>query len=262
MGETGICGRKRAAMCAASVIGMFLLSGVRVSAETLYTNPETGYEVILEDDADLLTAEEETALSEKMKGITEWGSAAFKSIDENEATTANYIERYYRELFGTESGTVFLIDMDNRNIWLKNNGAISRIVTDGYSDTITDNCYHSASRGDYSGCATEAFAEIEALLSGSRIAQPMKYVSNALLAGILALLLNYLLMRWMAKNRVPGKRKLLAGMQYHCTLTKPQAEHLEQTKRYSPQSSGSGGSSGSSGGGGGGSSGSGGGHSF
>jgi len=264
MVETGICGGKRAAMFAASAIGMFLLSGVRASAEALYTNPETGYEVILEDDADLLTAEEEAVLAEKMKDITEWGSAAFKSIDENDTTTANYIEGYYRELFGTESGTVFLIDMDNRNIWLKNNGAISRIVTDGYSDTITDNCYHSASRGDYSGCATEAFAEVETLLSGSRIAQPMKYVSNALLAGILALLLNYFLMRWASKNRVPGKGELLAGMQYHCTLTKPQAEHLEQIKRYSPQSSGSGGSSGSSsgGGGGGGSSGSGGGHSF
>lgn len=257
-------GLKRSAALGFAVLALSLLFEARVSAAVLYTNPDTGYVVILEDDANLLTDEDEAALAEKMEKITKWGSAAFKSIDENPTSTARYIESYYREKFGKDSGTVFLIDMDNRNIWIKNNGQISRIITNSYSDTITDNSYRYASRGDYFGCAMEVFSEIETLLAGNRIAQPMKYVSNAFLAVILALLFNYFLMRRASKNRVPGERELLAGMQCRYTLTNPQARHLMQTKRYDPQTSDSGSSGGgsSSGGGGGGSSGSGGGHSF
>lgn len=263
-----IMGEKRslkgAAVLGLAVLLSSLFFGIKASGETLYTNRDTGYAVILEDDAGLLTDEEEAALAEKMQEITEWGSVAFKSIEVNGTTTAGYIESYYREKFGRDSGTIFLIDMDNRNIWLKNDGKISRVITDSYSDTITDNCYRYASRGDYYGCALEAFTEIETLLSGHRIAQPMKYAGNAFLAAILALLFNYFLMRRAAKNRVPKERELLAGMRYRYALTEPKAEHLGQVKHYSPQSSSSSGSGGSSssGGGGGGSSGSGGGHSF
>ena len=218
------------------VIGLWLSFESRAFGAVLYTNPDTDYVVVLEDDADLLDDEEEAELMEKMQEITRWGSAAFKSIDENVTSTERYIESYYREIFGRETGTAFLIDMDNRNIWLKNNGQISRIITNSYSDTITDNSYRYASRGDYFGCAMEVFDEIETLLSGSRIAQPMEYVSKAGLA---------------------------AGIAHRYSLTNPQATFLKQTKHYDPVSSDSGGSdSGSSGGGGGGSSGSGGGHSF
>lgn len=244
-----------------SVLLLSLFIGQQVWAKTVYTNPETGYRVVMEDTAGLLTAEEESMLAEKMQAITAWGNAAFKSISENSTTTERYIEDYYRELFGWDSGTVFLIDMDNRNIWLKNDGQISRIVTNSYSDTITDNTYRYASRGDYYGCAQEAFAEIETLLSGNRIAQPMKYISNALLAVILALLINFCIMRLVSRNRIPGQKERLRRMKYHYSLTDTQAKYIRTTKRYDPPSSDSGGSSGG-GGGGGGSSGSGGGHSF
>lgn len=231
-----------------------------------YTNPETGYRILLEDDAGLLTSEQAASLAERMKRITAWGNAAFKSIDENPGTTESYIENYYREQFGRESGTVFLIDMDRRNIWLKNDGKISKVITNSYSDTITDNIYRSASRGDYYGCAMEAFIEIETLLSGSRIAQPMKYISNALLALILALLVNFFIMRFMGRNRMPSQKERLSRMRYRYSLKNTRAEYISTSKRYDPVSSGSGGSGssggGGGGGGGGGSSGSGGGHSF
>ena len=244
-----------------AVVILSLLIGKRAFAETVYRNTETGYRVVIEDDANLLTTEEESILAEKMQSITAWGNAAFKSIDENPSTTTRYIEDYYREQFGQDSGTVFLIDMDNRNIWLKNDGQISRVITDSYSDTITDNTYRYASRGDYYGCASEVFEEIETLLSGNRIAQPMKYISNALLAVILALLINFFIMRIVSRNRVPGQQELLKRMQYHYSLTDAQAKYIKTTKRYDQPSSDSGGSSGG-GGGGGGSSGSGGDHSF
>lgn len=246
-----------------SVLAMACFWGMQVSAKPLYTNPETGYIVILEDDADLLTDEEESLLAEEMKAITAWGNVGFKSIDYNSTTAANYLESYYREQFGYKSGTIFLIDMDNRKIWFKNDGQISKVITNSYSDTITDNVYRYATEGDYYECAQKAYRQVSTLLSGNHIAQPMKYISNALLAIILALLLNYFIMRRMAKNNLPTHRERLRNMNYHYNLTNTRADYINTTKIYDPVSSSSGGSSGGGGGGGGGgSSGSGGGHSF
>lgn len=245
-----------------------LLPGTRAYAHTVYTNPETGYIVLVEDDADLLTDEQESLLAERMRKITNWGNVAFKSIDRNSTTAASYAESYYRERFGQESGTVFLIDMDNRQLRLKNDGRISRTITNGNSDTIMDNVYRRASRGDYYGCAAEVYKEVAALMSGNPIPLPMKYISNALLALILALLINYGIMRHMSKNHAPGQKERLLGMNHHYALTNARADYINTTTRYDPQSSDSGsdssGGGGSSGGGssGGGSSGSGGGHSF
>lgn len=253
----------RAAALMFSVLLLYLIWGTEVCAQVIYTNPETGYRVVLEDDAALFTREEKDTLTEKMQEITAWGNAALKTIEENNTSTERYIEDYYRKQFGREGGTVFLIDMDNRNIWLKNDGNVSKVITNSYSDTITDNSYRYASRGDYYGCAMEVFTEIETLLSGSRIAQPMKYISNMLLAVIIALLINFCIMRAMSRNKVPGQKDWLRRMQHHCSLTDTRAEYLRTSKRYAPvSSSDSGGGSSGGGGGGGGSSGSGGGHSF
>ena len=51
----------------------------------------------------------------------------------------------YREKYGSESGTIFVIDMDNRNIWIHSNGAINRTINKAYAETITDNVYTYAS---------------------------------------------------------------------------------------------------------------------
>lgn len=242
----------------------FLSLGITAHAQARYVNPDTGYEVVLEDDAQLLSQEESSKLAEKMREVTRWGNAAFKTIRTNTTSARAYAESYYRETFGSDSGTVFLIDVDNREIRLRNYGGVSKVITDSYSDTITDNCYRYASRGDYYECAEEAFREVTALLSGQRIAQPMKYVSNFLLAVIMAVLLNYFLMRRMSVHRRPKRRELLSGVTQHYILSNPEAKYVRTTRRYDPQSSDGGSSSGGGGSGGGGSSsgGSGGGHSF
>ena len=154
--------------------------------ETSFAKGDTGsgYGVIIEDDADLLTEEEEDELRELMEKIAVYGNVAFKSIDYNSVSTASYIDDYYDDLFGYESGTVFLIDMDNRNIQICSAGAVYKTITNSYADTITDNVYRYASDADYFTCAYKAFEQILALLQGSKIAQPMKYISNAFFAAI------------------------------------------------------------------------------
>lgn len=223
-----------------------------------YSNPDTGFQVVVEDRAELLTKEERLELAQTMREITRYGNAAFVTTQSNVYTTEDFVRSYYRQRFGTDSGTVFAIDMDNRNIWIHSDGAVYKVVTKGYAETVTDNVYRYASGGDYCGCAAEAFLEIEALLKEQKISQPMKYISNGLLAMILALLANFGLVICFTRLRKPGEKALLSGACKRFSYSELRAEYVRQTRTYSPASSGGG--SGHSGGGGGGSSG-GGGHS-
>lgn len=232
---------------------------------TVYTNPDTGYRVVVEDSADLLTEEERDSIAETMKEITAYGNVAFLTVNENYSSAESLARSYYMDQFGTDSGTLFLIDMDNRKIWIHSDGAVYRTVTTAYANTVTDNVYRYASREDYYQCSEEAFEQINALLKGQKIARPMKYISNVFLALILALLLNFALVSRLTKLRKPAKDSILSGAQKRFFFTQPGAEFLSETKIYSPIESGSdsGGSGSDSGGGGGSSSsGGGGGHSF
>lgn len=254
-----------------ALIAVFLFSMPECRAEeelaqNSNTNPDTGFRVVVEDDAELLTEEQCRKLAAVMEGITAYGNVAFKTVDVNTASTESYASSFYRKRFGTDSGTLFMIDMDNRNIWIYSDGAVYQVITTTNANTITDNVYRYASRGEYYECAAEAFRQINALLEGQRIARPMKYISNALLAMILALLINYGIVLRLTGLRKPGDREILGNIHRRFSYTKPTAVHTHQTKTYDPVSSGGGGGSGGGHGGGGGggghSSGGGGGHSF
>lgn len=217
------------------------------------------YKVILEDDADLLSPEEEAALKEDMQGISEYGNVAFKSVQVNSSNTDAFAERYYYSTFGTESGIVFIIDMDNRNIWIESDGAIEKRIDKDYAEVITDNIYRYATEGDYYECGRQAYVQILTLLDGGRIAQPMKYICNGLLAISLALIINFLIMRAQASSRGVSMNARMDAAYHYCDLEDSKIVFLHKTKVYSPRSSGS---SGGGGGGGGGGGSSGGGHSF
>lgn len=233
---------------------------LQVNADYEETNEYTGYERIVDDEADLLTDMEEQQLMTAMKPITQYGNVAFKSVDYNYNSSADYAESYYRDHFGTDSGTVFLIDMDNRNIWIFSDGLIYKTINRDYADTITDNVYTYASDSNYYRCAAEAFDQMNTLLEGRKIAQPMKYICNLLFAFLMSLLIFYLVVRNYAKAHAPSKTELMGTIFAQCNITNPSVQMTNQIKTYNPHTSSSGGSGG--GGGGGGSSGGGGGHSF
>jgi len=247
---------------------LFPLGAYAESQNTiLWENPDTGYCIILEDDAQLLGSREQEELVAAMRTVTAYGNAAFKSISANAYSAASFADDYYHGLFGTESGTLFLIDMDNRELYLFSDGAIYRTIGKSYADTITDNVYRYASDGDYYLCASRAFEQIGAVLAGEKIAQPMKYISNALLAFILAALLNYFLARSLSRSSKPGTGEILGSISTRFDFRNPRKILTSQTKVYDPPSSsssggGHSGGGGRSGGGGGHSSGGGGGHRF
>ena len=256
-------------VCAALVFAAAVFASLTIVLEAhaqdslfVYTNPDTNYVIYMNDDCGLLSDEEESRLINEMIPLTQYGNVGFLSCENHSESTSQYSARAYSSLFGTESGTLLVIDMGQRMLYIKCNGAISQIVSNAYSNTITDNIYRYASDADYYTCASKAYSQIYTLLEGGKIAQPMRYISAALLALILGLTVNYLLLRSVTKPRMADSEEIIDAADVDFRLRDPAAHHSNTTKVYSPVRS-SGGGGGSRGGGGfSGGGGSGGGHRF
>ena len=238
-------------------------------AALLLQNPATGYYVTVEDAADLLTDEEEKMLLTELLPMTEYGNACTATgYSDDGQSTYDFAADCYEALFGknTKSGTMFMIDMENREIYIYSDGENLRNIDKGYAYVITDNVYKYASRGEYHRCILEAYSQIRDVLEGRKIAQPMKYASNALLALALAMILNYVILRLTGSAKTPSDQKILDSIVFTSAVAAPMAVFTGTSKVYSPPSRSSGGGgggwSGGGGGGGGGHSGGGGGHRF
>ncbi len=229
-------------------LGLCLIAGNTCHAEVLFQNEETGYVVDIEDDAGLLSQSELADLALTMEAITTYGNAAFKTITENPSSAASFARSYYSEKFGSESGTLFLIDMDTRYIQIHSDGAVYKVITKDRAETITDNVYGYASDQAYFYCANLAFTQIQSLLEGNRITQPMKYLSNGVLALFLALLINFAWVSHFSRIKKPKPEDIIANIHSQFHYSNPTAVLDHETKTYSPVSSSS--SSGSRSGGG------------
>lgn len=226
---------------------------------------ETGNgKVIIEDAADLLTAEEEDLLVTHMQPITQYGSVGFVTTKHNSGKPATYAKNKYNQYFGKTDATLFLIDMDNRQLYILSGGRIYSTVTEDKAETITDNVYRLASREKYYECASRVFDQIARILAGGLIPEPMKHLSNALLSIVLALLVVFIIAnaRTRIKNVTEAKvfdesaeKKFKVGEPKRLVV-------LKETKHRHTESSGGGGGGGHYSGGGGGFSGGGGGGGF
>lgn len=220
---------------AALIIGTFaLLEGAFAKEDNaVYKNPETGYTVAIDDREDLLTEEEEAKLLEDMRPITEFGNVAFLSCYVSGQDTGPYARDWYYSNYGNDSGTAFVIDMGNRNIYIVSAGKVYSTVTKGYANSITDNVYRMASRGDYYGCASEAFAQEYKLLQGGYISRPMKHITNALVAIILAILGNFVLAMSQRKGRTARAKHVFTTTTASTLSTEVLAKNYVKTRTYS-----------------------------
>ena len=223
------------------------------------------YRTVIEDNEDLFTEEEEKLLAAEMDRFTQYGNAGVVTLSQY-SSTGTYAKQKYAELFGTDSGLLFVIDMGERMIWIHCNGTVYRTIDKAYANTITDNVYRYATNGEYYRCTSEVFQQAMILMEGGRIAQPMKYISNALIALVIALLANFTLMAGERKRPAP-ETNAAAAMTTATGINVLSRKLVRRRKTTHVESSGSSGSSGgggggSSGGGGGSSAGGGGGHRF
>ena len=225
---------------------------------------------IIQDDADLLTDEEEQALYNDMLPVCEYGTPMFWSTTES-GSYYTLAENFYHRQIGTDSGTLFVINMKARQLTVFSDGANYRVITNAEAETITDNVFRMAGRGDYYACAASVFDQVYRLLHGEQIARPMKLVSNVLLAAALALLIIYLyISRRYEQHGEKGKIRtavpasVLSAAGFSAVIAGTQQRMTKQVKTDLSSHSGGHGGGGHGGGGfsGGGHSGGGGSHGF
>ena len=224
-----------------------------------YINEKTKYTAFIDDNANLLNAEEKAKLFEEMKPLTQYGHTAFVSTASNSSSVEYFADNYYHNHFGTQSGTIFIIDMSNRKIYIFSDGANYRTVNSSKAYSITDNTYRYATNKDYYGCASYSFKQIYTILDGGKIAEPMRYTSNIFIAITLSFFFSFLYILSKSRIKKASDRSVVDNCDIDFKIGETSAYKTGQHRVYSPQSSGG---SGGGGGGGGGSSGGGGGHSF
>ena len=184
---------KRLARCLLLAAVFSLLLGLAAYAAPVwslrYTNPKTGYQVLILDDANLLSAAEEASLVEVMTPITEYGHIIFWSTNESAVNEINQARDKRFELCGNESSGILSINMSRRKLTFQSDGEIYRWVSGSYARSITDNASHYASEGDYAQCGIDVFRQVLQVLRGNRIAEPMRWISVAVLGLMLAFVL-------------------------------------------------------------------------
>jgi len=223
----------------------------------------------IQDDEDLLTEEEEAALYLDMLPICEYGTPMFWTTREK-GDYETLAKNFYRDKLGNGvSGTLFVINMYSRQLTIISGGSVYRTVTTSEANTITDNVFRLAGRGQYYECASSVFSQIHSLLQGGQIARPMKLISNILLALVASLLIMYLYIRGRYETHVKTGASGAAlpvsaagGALFSAALLNQSTRMTKQTKTHISSSSGGGGGHGGGGGGGGGFSGGGGSHGF
>jgi uncharacterized protein len=159
--------------------------------------------------------------------------------------------------------------METRYLYLYTYGSLMKIISVSDCDSITDNVYRQASRGDYYGCASEVMAQVYKLVTGHQIARPMMIMLTVLISLFLGTFVMYLIMKGTMKIPAASSYELSAAARTAFIGGEVQTVKGTTSTYYSPVpkadfSSGGGGSSGGgfSSGGGGGFSGGGGGGSF
>ena len=110
---------------------------------------------LVEDAADLLTPEEEAAVLQELQQLADqsgWTCFALTTADAGGKTAREYADDYVDANAAQEDGVCFLIDMDNREIYLCTTGEAIRYLTDYRVERVLDEGYPKVSEGAYREC--------------------------------------------------------------------------------------------------------------
>lgn len=116
------------------------------------------------DQADLLSAEEEQLLSQKTEELSETWKQDFVVVTTSDAegkTSEEYADDYYDNNGYQENGVLYLIDMDNRSVWISTSGAMIRFLTDQRIERVIDEGYEQLKSGEYADCFMKMLGQTE-----------------------------------------------------------------------------------------------------
>lgn len=144
--------------------GVFCAAVLSVSAFSLQPAYAAAEDSKVVDDADLLSYDEEQEIQsmlDEFAGESGWTLFAVTTDDANGMTSEEYADDFVDQNAFEENGVCFLIDMDNREIYMSTTGSAIRILTDHRIDSIMDNSYEYAGDGEYAKCFETMIRETE-----------------------------------------------------------------------------------------------------
>lgn len=112
------------------------------------------------DQAELLAPEEEAQLETEIAGLRDqmkMDVVLVTTLDSKGKSARDYADDFYDQGgFGTRkdfSGVLYLIDMDNRELYISTCGTMIRFLTDERIESMLDHAYDSIVKGNYFGTA-------------------------------------------------------------------------------------------------------------
>ncbi len=179
-------------LAAAVIIGVSVFTSFAAEKSfdlAQYTNSDTGFRVIISDDADLLTDDEEQKLIKDMAPNTEYGNVIFWSTEEYANDEIDQARQARLACCGYDSASIFAVNMKNRKLTIQSYGTMYKYVDDSKARSITDNASRFATNKEYYKCAEEVFSQIYTTVSGEKIAEPMKYASYVVISLMLGVII-------------------------------------------------------------------------
>ena len=155
----------------------------------IWRNSSTGFRIVIEDEIDLLSSSEERQLLEDMIPLTEYGNIAFWSTRESASSELIQAEAKRRALFDLQSASVLVINMNLRTVTIQSYGKLYDVITVSKANTITNNVRDELTKGHYYAASGKAYSQMDRLMRGEKIAQPMKILSNVCISLMIGLLL-------------------------------------------------------------------------
>ena len=140
-----------------SIIGLFFLLSVFCSIVSFAAGV-----AMVKDGADLLSADEEDKLLELAQTMQKQYGYSFivLTIDDAEGKTARtYAEDSYLKLADGDDGALYLIDMDNHEIYVATSGEMMYYLYDERLNKLLDDAYEEISEGKYYDCLRVMLAD-------------------------------------------------------------------------------------------------------
>ena len=121
-------------------------------------------EVILDDQADLMSSQEEEQVRNKLLETAEetgWNLMVLTVDNAGGRQTQQVAEDYFMEHYTQDDGLVYLIDMDNREIYIATSGISIRYLTDSRVDTMLDHAFDYVGDGKYAGAFLKMLSDTQ-----------------------------------------------------------------------------------------------------
>lgn len=213
------------------------------------------------DQADLLSEADETKLQEKIESTRSETHTDIVVLTTNDAegkSSMAYADDFYDvHDFGYEdshgTGILFLIDMDNRQIYMATQGQAMNYYDDYRINKVLDNCYNHITDGDYKGTCDAFLKGVRDYMGRSTDRSARMDAFGVLLRLIIAIVIGAVVTFAMVFRRggrvTTNSRTYFDASGSHLDAKEDRFMNRTVTRRHIEKPKGGGGSGGSGGGG-------------